>query len=180
MDIYLDTLVDFSVGSWSWNYNWMLSLFHYFPSCWRCNWKTLGAGSGICSKARDLTCLWRVAATVACLTGTSAWIILMQSAASMVTFISLSRLLKLTWIFPSVWTCAPMADYLAQLIKTWDKPFWHAWPVCFCLMHVFCRHCVNWTKNKHTFQLINGCFLNILAQFSLYTSTFRGAALPGN
>ena len=88
MDIYLDTLVDFSVGSWSWNYNWMLSLFHYLPSCWRCNWKTLGAGSGICSKVRDLTCLWRVAATVACLTGTPTWIILMQSAASLVPFLS--------------------------------------------------------------------------------------------
>ena len=56
-------------------------------------------------------------------------------------------LLKLRWIFPSVWTCALMADYFARLIKTWDKPFWHAWPVCSCLMHVFCGQCVIWTKN---------------------------------
>ena len=89
-------------------------------------------------------------------------------------------LLKLRWIFPSVWTCALMADYFARLIKTWDKPFWHAWPVCSCLMHVFCGQCVIWTKN--TIYLSKNkwlFFLIFLAQFSPNTSTFRGAARPG-
>ena len=34
-------------------------------------------------------------------------------------------------------------------------------------------------KTRYTSQFLNGCFLEFLAQFLLYTSVFRGAARPG-
>ena len=90
-----DSLVDFYVleGKCE-NIIQNLTLFPNAPRCWGGKWKNLRAGSGNCSRVRDLACLWRVAATVACLTGTSTWIILMQSAASLVPFISLSRIVE--------------------------------------------------------------------------------------
>ena len=34
-------------------------------------------------------------------------------------------------------------------------------------------------KTQYTSQFLNGSFVEFLAQFSLYTSVFRGAARPG-
>ena len=88
-DIILDSLVDFYVLEGKCEIIIQhLTLFPNAPKCWGGKWKNLRAGSGNCSRVRDLTCLWRFAPTVVCLTETSTWIILMQSAASLMAFLS--------------------------------------------------------------------------------------------
>ena len=179
IDIFLGILVDLYVleGKCE-NIIQHPTLFPNAPKCWGGKWKNLRAGSGNCSRVRDLTCLWRVAATVACLTGTSTWIILIQSAASLVPFIS--RIVEAQMnFFISLNMCSN-----GWLLRSANENLRQTFLACLTRLLLFdacfCRHCVISTKNtQYTFQLINGCFLKFLAQFSLYTLTFRGAARPG-
>ena len=132
------------------------TLFHNAPRCWD-KWENLGAGSGIYFRVRDLTCRWKVAATVACLTGTSTWIILMQSAASLVTF--LSRIVGAQQFFSISLNMCSIGWLIRSANQNLRQTLGHAWPISSCWKHVFCRQCVNWTINtQYTFHSLNGCF----------------------
>ena len=139
------------------------TLFHNAPRCWG-KWKNLGAGSGIYFRVRDLTCLWKVAATVACSTGTSTWIILIQSAASLVPFIS--RIVEAQMnFFISLNMCSN-----GWLLRSANENLRQTFLACLTRLLLFdacfCRQCVISTKNtQYTFQLINGCFLNFSLSF---------------